>query len=54
MKHGKKPTLLQKKRVASYDLEPKDWLIVKDCRDVFLIKHRKTGKIICFDNLEAM
>lgn len=50
MKHGKKPTFAQKIRIASYDLEPKNWLIIKDCRDVFLIKNRKTGEVISFDN----
>lgn len=43
MKQGKNPTVAQKKRMAKYKLNPDNWLIVKDCREEFLIRHRESG-----------
>ncbi len=40
MKHGKKPTVKQKKLMQYYGLNSADWLIVKDTPDEMLIVHR--------------
>lgn len=45
MKHGKKPTLGQKKLIGGADLYPKDWLVVKNLDDRIEIINRKTNKI---------
>lgn len=45
MKNGKNPTLRQKKRIASYKLNPNNWLVVKDCKDVFSLVNRNSGKV---------
>ncbi len=43
MKQGKKPTVAQMKRIEKYKLKPENWLVVKDCREVFLIRHKVSG-----------
>ncbi len=48
MKQGKKPTVAQKKRITEYKLQPNNWLVVKDCRDEFLIINRTSGKVKSF------
>lgn len=40
MKHGKRPTVAQKKFLASWRLNPADWLIVKDTPNEMLVVHR--------------
>lgn len=52
MKHGKNPTVAQKKRIAGYNLNSENWLIIKDCADVFMIKHRTSGKVKNFENIK--
>ncbi len=44
MKHGKNPTVAQKKKIASYNLNSSEWLVVKDCPIIFQIKNRYTGE----------
>ncbi|MBO6266809.1 MAG: hypothetical protein J6M06_01110 [Synergistaceae bacterium] len=43
MKHGKKPTVDQKKILAAAGLDWREWLIVKSLPDVLVIQHRETG-----------
>jgi len=45
IKHGKKPTLKQKIRIKNYGLNPDNWLVVKDCSEVFELVHRQSRKI---------
>ena len=45
MKHGKRPTRAQKMRLQKYNLNPDNWLIVKDCSECFVIVNKITGKI---------
>lgn len=52
MKHGKNPTVAQKKKIAGYNLNSENWLIIKDCADVFMIKHRTSGKVKNFENIK--
>jgi len=49
MKHGKKPSVRQKKLMQAWSLNPADWLVVKDTQEEMLLKHRysdKTTKVI--------
>lgn len=49
MKHGKKPTVAQKKLMAQFRLNHTDWLVVKDTPDQMVLVHRysdKTTRII--------
>ncbi len=40
MKHGKKPTVAQRKLMAAYGINSENWLVVKDLTDVMIICHR--------------
>jgi membrane-bound lytic murein transglycosylase MltF len=42
MKHGRKPTLNQKKIIKSAGLNPDNWLIVKNLSNELHIAHRNT------------
>lgn len=44
MKHGKNPTLIQKKRLAKHKLNYENWLIVKDTPEKLEIINRDSGK----------
>lgn len=44
MKNGKKPTLNDKKHIASCRLQPANWLISKKMMGEWLIIHRVSGK----------
>ena len=44
MKHGKKPTRKQKELLQKYNLNPDNWLIVKDCAECFVVVNRLTNK----------
>ena len=44
MKHGKNPTLRQKKLLAKCRLNPDNWLVVKDTPEIFEVVHRLSGK----------
>jgi hypothetical protein len=42
VKHGRKPTLNQKKLIKGAGLNPEDWLIVKNLSNELHIAHRNT------------
>ena len=49
MKHGKKPSVAQKKLLQKWHLSPADWLIVKDTPEAMTLVHRfsdSTTKVI--------
>lgn len=45
MKHGKNPTLKQKKLLKAARLNYENWLIIKDTAEEMLVQNRQTGKI---------
>ncbi|MFT9498041.1 DUF6906 family protein [Anaerosolibacter sp.] len=45
MKHGKRPTLKQKEKIKSLGLDPKEWLVVKDCMKTFDIVSKASGEV---------
>lgn len=45
MKHGRRPTLKQKTRIAAYGFDPKDYLVVKDSSEDFHVVHKVSGKL---------
>jgi hypothetical protein len=50
MKHGKRPTLRQKKTIRNlksgcFKLIPGHWLVVKDSPGLFVIVNRTSGKV---------
>lgn len=44
MKNGKKPTVAQKKLIASWRLNSDNWLVVKNTSTEMVIVHRISGK----------
>jgi hypothetical protein len=44
MKHGKRPTVRQKKLMTAWHLNYENWLVVKDTPDAMTIVHRATGR----------
>ena len=49
MKHGKKPTLAQRKLMQKWKLDPANWLVVKDTPNEMVLVHRRfdsTTKVI--------
>ena len=49
MKHGKKPTVQQRKLIQKWNLDPAVWLVVKDTPEQMELVHRysdKTTRII--------
>lgn len=44
MKHKVKPTLRQKKLIAEWGLDPRDWYVVKDTSEEMEIVHRYSDK----------
>lgn len=40
MKHGKKPTLAQRKLIQQWKLDPANWLVVKDTPSEMVLVHR--------------
>lgn len=44
MKQGKRPTLAQRKYIQSFQLNPENWLVVRDNSEVFVIRHRLSDK----------
>lgn len=44
MKHGVRPTVAEKKLLASWGLVPENWLIVKHTPEIMLVEHRHSGK----------
>ncbi len=45
MKHGKNPTVAQKRLLKSLDLVPENWLIVKHTPDFLTVEHRVSGDV---------
>jgi hypothetical protein len=49
MKHGKNPTVAQKKFIHKWGLDPTVWLVVKDTPEQMVLVHRysdKTTKVV--------
>lgn len=49
MKNGKRPTRAQKKLMQKWNMNPADWLVVKDTPEAMTLVHRlsdSTKKII--------
>lgn len=46
MKHGRKPTVSQKKFLERHKLNAGDWLIVKDTPELMEIVHRHSDKTV--------
>ncbi len=44
MKHGKRPTVRQKKLMTAWHLNYENWLVVKDTSTEMVITHRDTGR----------
>lgn len=45
MKHGKRPTVKQKKYLKSRKLNPDNWLVSQDSKNLMIIIHRETGRV---------
>ena len=45
MKHGKKPTVAQRKVISAWRLNWENWLVVKDTPDGMVIVHRYSRKV---------
>ena len=46
MKHGKKPSVRQCKLMQAWNLNPSDWLVVKDTPEAMTIVHRFSDNTI--------
>ena len=46
MKHGKNPTVRQKKLMTAWHLNYENWLVVKDTSTEMVIVHRYTNRTI--------
>lgn len=44
MKHGKKPTVQQRKLIQSKGLDPAVWLVVKDTPEIMQLVHRHSDR----------
>ena len=44
MKHGKKPTVAQCKRMREWNLDPAVWLVVKDTPEKMELVHRYSDR----------
>ena len=49
MKHGKNPTVAQRKLLKSLGLVPENWLIVKHTPDFLTVEHRISGAVRSID-----
>ncbi len=45
LKRGKRPTRNQKIRIKSHELNPDNWLVIKECKDCLEIKHKGSNNI---------
>lgn len=45
MKHGKNPTVRQKKFIASFRLNYENWLVSQDTPEKMVLTHRNTGAV---------
>lgn len=46
MKHGKKPTVAQRKMIAKSGLNTENWFVVKDTPEELVIVHRHSDKTV--------
>ena len=46
MKHGRKPTVAQRKLIQKWNLDPAVWLVVKDTPEQMELVHRYSDKTI--------
>ena len=44
MKHGKNPTMEQKKLMTKWHMNCENWLVVKDTPEEMLVMHRDSGR----------
>ncbi|MED1907831.1 MAG: DUF6906 family protein [Bacillota bacterium] len=44
MKHGRRPTLKQKRAMLAAELNPNKWLVVKNFPQHLRVVHRETGE----------
>ena len=44
MKHGKRPTVRQKKLMSKMGLNVENWLVERETKDEFVIIHRISGR----------
>lgn len=44
MKHGKKPTVRQKRKIAKMGLNVENWLVERETKNELVIVHRISGK----------
>ena len=44
-KHGKRPTMRQKIRLKLLGLDPRNWLVCRDCTECFEVEHRVSGEV---------
>jgi len=44
MKHGLNPTMTQKLRLKSLNLDTRAWMVVKDLPNYLLVEHRVSGE----------
>ena len=44
MKHGKNPTVAQKRLMQEWHLDPENWLVVKDTSVAMVVVNRYNGK----------
>ncbi|UOQ85670.1 DUF6906 family protein [Gracilibacillus salinarum] len=49
MKHGRRPTRKHKEVLVAENLNPKNWLIVKNLDDRLEVVHKETGNIKIID-----
>lgn len=46
MKHGKRPSVRQKKLMQERNLNPADWLVTKDTTEMMVIVNRWSDKTV--------
>jgi hypothetical protein len=45
LKHGKNPTLQQKKLIKGRGLNPHNWLVIKNLHDKLIVMHREARAV---------
>lgn len=45
MKHGKLPTVRQRKLMSEWSLRWQDWLVVKNLPNSMIVRHRYTSEV---------
>ena len=46
MKHGKKPTIAQRKMMQTFGLNSENWLVVKDTPEQLVLVHRHSDTTV--------